>query len=110
MTISLNDRQKYDGVLKTFDTFFGVRKNVIFERARFNRYSQLPEEPAEHFIAALYSLTDSCEYGTLRDEMIRDRIVVGIRNAALSQKLQMNAKPMLESAKVQVFQSEAVQE
>ena len=109
-TISEADRKKYDAVVGTLDSFFNVRKNVIFERARFNRRCQLPEEPADRFIAALYTLAESCEYGTLRDEMIRDRIVVGIRSTALSQRMQMDAKLTLESAKMQVRQSEAVQE
>ena len=38
-------------------------------------------EPVDAFITALYSLTEHCGYGALHDEMIRDRIVIGIRNA-----------------------------
>ena len=30
---------------------------------------------------------ESCDYGPLRDEMLRDRTVVGIRDAAMSKKL-----------------------
>lgn len=42
--------------------------------------------------------------------MIRDRIVVGIRDTALSQKLQLDPDLTLEKAKTQVRQREAVQE
>ena len=41
------------------------------------------------FITSLYSLSEHCDYGALREEMIRDRIVVGIRDAALLLKLQL---------------------
>ena len=34
--ISSEDRKKYEVVMAKFDTFFNVRQNVIFERARFN--------------------------------------------------------------------------
>jgi len=34
--ISNSDRKKYDRVVAKFDSFFKVRKNVIFERACFN--------------------------------------------------------------------------
>ena len=32
-----DDKKEYDKVIAKFDSFFKVRKNVIFERARFNR-------------------------------------------------------------------------
>ena len=57
------------------------KRNVIFERARFR---QEEGEAVDAFITSLYSLAEHCSYGTLHDEMIRDRIVVGIRNAQLS--------------------------
>ena len=47
-------------------------------------YNQQPGETSEQFIMALYELAENCEYGALRDEMIRDRIVVGIRDCSLS--------------------------
>jgi hypothetical protein len=47
---------------------------------------------------------------TWKDEMIRDRIVVGIRGTALSQKLQLDAALSLEKAKTMVRQREAVQD
>ena len=47
---------------------------------------------------ALYSLAEHCGYGNLHDEMIRDRIVVGIRNSSLSEKLQLDAWLTLDRA------------
>ena len=108
--ISSDDRKKFDTVFGKFDAFFKVRKNVIFERARFNRRSQRPDESVEQFITSLYSLADSCDYGGLREEMIRDRIVVGIRDQSLSERLQLDARLTLESAKTLVRQREAVRE
>ena len=83
--ISDNDRKKYNTVLAKFDGFFQVRKNVIFERAQFNRRSQLPDETSEQYITALYHLVENCAYGDLTEEMIRDRLVVGIRDKPLSE-------------------------
>ena len=102
--ISAGDRKKYDSVIAKFDAFCKVRKNVIFERARFNRRSQQQDETAEQFITSLYSLAENCEYGDLRDEMIRDRIVVGIRDRALSERPQLDPDLTLEKAKTQVRQ------
>lgn len=44
----------------------------------------------------VYRLGKSCDYGDLKDEMIHDRLVVGIQDAVLSQQLQFNAKLTLE--------------
>ena len=66
------------------------------------------DEPVENFITDLYSLAEFCAYGSLKEEMIRDRLVVGIRNEKLSEKLQINASLTLESAVQQARQSESV--
>ena len=94
-------RKDYDAVIKKFDDFFKVRKNTIFERARFNQHEG---ESAEHYI---YDLAANCE---LMSEMIRDRLVVGIRDSGLSERLQLKADLTLEDAKKAVRQREAVQE
>ena len=57
------------------------------------------------FITALYTLSEHCNYSSLREEMIRDRIVVGIRNAQLLEKLQLDSQLTLATAVVQVRQS-----
>ena len=105
-----DDRKVYATVLERFDEYFKVRWNVIFEMARFNRRVQLPGETAEEFIMALYNLAATCNYGGLEKEIIRDRLVVGIRDSALSETLQTDAKLTLETAKTKIRQREAVHE
>jgi len=39
---------------------------------------------------SLYSLGENCAYGDLKAEMIRDRIVVRIRDSTLSERLQLD--------------------
>ena len=88
-----------------------MRKNVIYERARFNKRDQLEGETAEEYITTLYSLVKTCNYkADLVDEMLRDRLVAGIRDKPLSDKLQMKADLTLESAKKAIRQREAVRE
>ena len=77
--ISEEDRKKYNAVVAKFDSFFNVRRNIIYERARFNRRDQLEGESAEQYITCLYSLVETCEYGKFKEEMLRDRLVVGMR-------------------------------
>ena len=98
------EQQSYDAVIAKFDGFFRVRKNTIFERARFNRRNQCEGESAEHYIMALYELAENCDYRDMKSEMIRDRLVVGIRDNALSERLQLDPDLDLEKAKKAVRQ------
>ena len=75
--------------MEEFDNYFQVRKNVIFERARFNKRNQLSDEPVEEFISEIHRLADRCDFKNMKDELIRDRLVVGIRDNVLSERLQM---------------------
>ena len=60
------------------------------------------------FITALHTLAEHCNFGTLTDEMIRARIVVGLLDAKLSEKLQLDpAELTLQKAINQARQSEA---
>ena len=84
--------------------FFQVRKNIIFERARFIRRNQEEGKSTEQFITNLYSLTDNCAFGDLKN------IVVGVCDKALSERLQLDLDLTLEKAKKIVWQREAVLE
>ena len=95
-TLSDEDRKSYPTVKRKFDNHFIQRRNIIFEQAKFNRRRQEENEPAEAFITDLYALAEHCGYGDLHDEMIRDQIVVGIRNSTLSEKLQLDASLTLD--------------
>ena len=84
--------KQYHTVKARFDEHFVVRRNTIFERAKFNRRRQEDGETVDTFITALHAMAEHCDYGTLRDEMIRDRIVVGLLDAKLSEKRQLDAE------------------
>ena len=107
-SLSVEEQKSYATVKAKFDSHFTKRRNVIFERMRFNMRRQEEGEPVDAFITALYSLAEHCGYGALHDEMIRDRIVVGIRSAQLAEKLQLDSDLTLEKAVIQVRQAEAI--
>lgn len=107
-SLSEEEKKVYATVKGKFQAHFVKRRNVIFERAKFNMRRQEDREPVDAFITDLYSLAEHCEYGTLHDEMIRDRIVVGLQDAKLAEKLQLDADLTLDKAVSQVRQAEAV--
>ena len=64
----------------------------------------------EQYIVELYNLVEHCNYGDFKSEMIRDRLVVGILDKTLSERLQLDPALTLEKAKQMISQREAVQE
>ena len=92
------DRKKYKSVKDKFEEHFVIKRNVIFERARFNMRVQEEGESADSFITDLYTLAKFCVFGDLHDELIRDRIVVGICDKKLSERLQLESELTLSKA------------
>ena len=103
-------KQQYCDAIETFEAYFRAKRNIIYEHARFNSRNQLEGEPVEQYVLSLHSLARNCEYGTLQEELIRDHIVIGIRDKALSRHLQLDAALTLEKAMRLVRQNEAVGE
>ena len=94
--------------MEKLDEFSQISKNVVYECTQFNQGVQQADESVEQFITNLYQLAEHCEYGGLKDKMIRNRIVVGIRDTILSERLQLDSELTLEKAKKFVWQREAV--
>ncbi|EDO31274.1 predicted protein [Nematostella vectensis] len=69
--------KKYDRIIEEFEAHLVKKRNVIFERSKFNQSSQQPCESMETYIQL------NCAYGDLREEMIRYRIVVGLQDGKL---------------------------
>ena len=106
--LSKKDSKNWAVVTEKLQKYFVKKRNVIYERAKFNMRCQEPDEPVESFITDLYRMSEHCNFGTLKDELIRDRIVVGVRDARLSQRLQLNSELTLAKAEEEVCQNEAV--
>ena len=106
--LTADDAKQYEQVKNRFESHFIVKRNIIFERAKFNLRSQQEGESVETFITDLHCLAEHCEFGVLKDELIRDRIVVGLKDKKLSEKLQLDSKLTLEKAVTQARQSETV--
>ena len=107
---SEDNSKKYTIVKAKFDSHFVKRQNMIFKRGKFNMWRQDHGDLVDSFITALYELAEHCGYGNLNDEMIRDRLVVGLGDSKLSEKLQLDPELTLEKAITQVCQAETVKQ
>ena len=108
LKLSATDQHVYSKVRDGFESFFIVRKNIVYECARFNMRKQEANENVDVFVTALHALAEHCNYGTLHDELIRDRIVVGLADARLSERMQMDQDLNLEKAINMARQSEEI--
>ena len=109
-SFGLTDEQSknFETIKGKFEQHFIKKCNVVYERAKFNLRKQEEGEHVDPFITDLYKLAEHCSYGNLRDELIRDRIVIGVRDKKLSMKLQREEGLTLEKAISLARQSETI--
>lgn len=74
------DREKMEVVLAKFDAHCTPKKKETYERYMFRSRMQLQDEPFDSFVTALRLKAQSCNFGTLKDSMVRDQIVFGVED------------------------------
>ncbi|UYV73923.1 K02A2.6-like, partial [Cordylochernes scorpioides] len=82
-----DEAENFDLVINKFDDFCEPKKNVIFERFKFFSATQKDGESIDSFITELKGLSTSCEFESQKDSLIRDRIVYGIHDKVLKERL-----------------------
>ena len=83
--------------------------NEIYERYCFNKRDKLPTESVDCFVAELKSLAKTCNFcNCLRDSLIRDRIVLGIKSEQTTKKLLRMSDLTLNRQCIDVCRSEEV--
>ena len=69
LNLSEEETADYETLRDKLDAHFVVRRNVIFERVKFNQRQQEVGETADCFITALHSLAERCGYSENRDSV-----------------------------------------
>lgn len=84
---SEDEKKNLAKILELWESYCLGKTNIIYERYRFNNRNQDVGESIDTYASNLRSLSDTCNFGPLKDEMIRDRIVCGVRDSSLRKKL-----------------------
>ena len=92
------DKAKLAPVLEKFEQYCNPRKNVIFERHVFNTRCQGSSETVDTYVTDLRMKARSCEFGELKDSLIRDRIVCGIKSDTVRSRLLRDCDLTLQKA------------
>ncbi|XP_026666956.1 LOW QUALITY PROTEIN: uncharacterized protein LOC113463926 [Ceratina calcarata] len=88
-TFGFNDAQKkkLGEVYKAFEDFCKPKVNESVERHVFISRMQNPGENFASFLTDLKKLSASCEFGEIKDSLIKDRIISGITDQRLKSRL-----------------------
>ena len=74
-------------ILELWESYCLGKMNIIYEGYRFNNRDQEAGKSIDTYASNLRSLSETCNFGALKDEMIRARTVCGVRDSSLRQKL-----------------------
>lgn len=94
------DKIKYEDLVKKLDDYFIPKANVAMERHKFFSRRQAPEETIEQYVTSLKNLSSSCEFGQIRDDLIKDIFICGLLTnyAHIKERLLSEGKITLEKA------------
>lgn len=81
------DKNNFTKVLQCFEEYCVPKKNIVYETFKFFNRLQQEGEKFESFLTDIKKLSQTCEFGTLLDRMVRDRIVLGIKDKVLQERL-----------------------
>ena len=91
------ERKDVNKILGYLENHLVGKVNEIYESYRFFSRQQEEFESISAYVTAVHALASTCNFGDLRERLIRDRIVCGIRNKALQRSLLSELNLTLES-------------
>ena len=91
-----DDKKDIDVVLQKLQRYCIGETNEIYERYRFNKKVQEPNESLDTYVTALRTLAKTCNFRVLENSLIRDRIVIGVRDNQARKKLLQVSKLTLK--------------
>ncbi|XP_028177079.1 uncharacterized protein LOC135088230 [Ostrinia nubilalis] len=74
-------------LIKKYDELFLLKKNLTVQRHHFFTRDQLDGETIDQYSLELRKLASKCEFKDLLDDLIRDRLICGLKENALRERL-----------------------
>ncbi|XP_072937556.1 uncharacterized protein [Epargyreus clarus] len=88
----------FQNVVELFEKYFAPQKNIVFSRYQFFKRVQEDGECFDSFQTSIKLLACKCEFGEQLNSLIRDRIVIGVKDVVLQEKLLALGDLSLEKA------------
>ena len=96
-TFTESEEGKIEPLITKFEAYCSPKKNVTYERYLFFSCTQ-NSRPIDAFVTDLRMKAKTCEFGTLHDSLIKDRIVCETDNNSVRERLLRNNDLTLEVA------------
>ena len=97
--VDSNDKHNLNKVIEQFQTTFIGETNETYERFIFDSRDQKEGETIEQYITVLRTLAQSCNFCTcLGETLLRDRVVLGVKDNSVRKRLLQERKLTLEKA------------
>ncbi|GBM72478.1 hypothetical protein AVEN_103961-1, partial [Araneus ventricosus] len=96
--LSAEDSEKFDIVIKSFDDYFSPKKNTVIARYKFFNCVQRENESVDSFVTNLKVLAKDCDFETQEENLIRDLLIIGIKDITIKEKLLIESDLHLDQA------------
>ena len=84
---NVGDSLKFNIVIEKFKEYCNPRTNVTFLRYKFFTYKKVDGQSFDEFVTELKKRSAECQFGTLKDELVRDIIICGLADNRLRERL-----------------------
>ena len=91
-------KDKLDKILEKFENYCIPKKNVTMERHKLNTRTQGSSELIDQFVTDLKNIANDCEFGNIKNNLTRDRIVCGTDSENVKKRLLREDKLTLDKA------------
>ncbi|KAG8174307.1 hypothetical protein JTE90_010933 [Oedothorax gibbosus] len=96
--LSDEDSQKFDTVIDRFDKHFAPSTNTVIARYKFFNCRQQPSESIDSFINNLKTLAKDCKFEDQEESLVRDLLIMGIKDVNVKEKLLIDSELNLDKA------------
>ena len=79
--------EPYKDLVKILQDHYDPNPSPIVQCFKFNSRVRGPDETVAKYVAALRALAEHCFYGDILDDMLRDRLVCGVQQDSIQQRL-----------------------
>ncbi|GBO08000.1 hypothetical protein AVEN_257529-1 [Araneus ventricosus] len=109
-TFKNTEGEQLEEVLQCFEEHCNPHQNVVFQRYKFFSCKQREGQTFDNYLTQLKTLVITCDFGNQQESLIRDRIVLGINDSSLQERMPREHSLALQKAAEFVRAAEASKE
>ena len=102
---STTNDKTYPEIIKVLSDHFSPTPSVIMQRYKFNTRTRKDSESVATYVAELKHLGEHCQFGDKLNEMVRDRLVCGVNDIRIQNRLLQESSSLTYEKAFQIAQS-----